>query len=39
MNKAETLADIHNAMPETWWDDDQFAMEVTGGGMDAVIWE
>jgi hypothetical protein len=39
MNKAETLADIHNAMPETWWDDDKFAMNVTGGGMDAVIWE
>ena len=39
MAKAMTLREIRRAIPQVWYDDDMFAMEVTGGGMDAVIWE
>ena len=38
MEKAVTLVEIHRAIPEVWYDDDKFAMGVTGGNMDAVIW-
>ena len=38
MDKAETLADIHNAMPECWYEGDMFVFGVTGN-IDAVIWE